>query len=56
MIPNNKHEKVIFIIGAILIIIASFMKVNNIEIANYILGSGMFLMVSVAAILYYRFR
>ena len=55
MIPNNKHAKIIFILGAILGIIASALKVSNIGIADYILGSGIFLMVSAAAILYYNF-
>ncbi|MGZ2369016.1 hypothetical protein ACXR6G_04470 [Ancylomarina sp. YFZ004] len=53
---NNKSVKALFILGAILLLIASFLKINNIEIADYILAIGMFLMVSSFMILVKKYR
>ncbi|WP_372640890.1 hypothetical protein [Ancylomarina sp.] len=56
MNSNNKAVKALFIPGAILLLIASFLKINNIEIADYILAFGMLLMASGLMILFIKYR
>lgn len=53
----NRPVKALFILGAILLIIASCLKVNDIEAANYILGIGILLMGSASTIiLFIKYR
>jgi len=56
MNSNNKPVKALFILGAILLLIASFLKISNIEIADYILAIGILLMVSSFMILLIKYR
>jgi len=53
---NNKAVKALFILGATILIIASFLKISNIEIADYILAMGMLLMASSLVILFIKYR
>ncbi len=52
----NKPEKALFILGAIILFIASFLKINNIGIADYILALGILLMASGSIILFAKYR
>ena len=53
---NNKAVIALFILGATILIIASFLKISNIEIADYILAIGMLLMVLNLMILFIKYR
>ena len=56
MNSNNKLLKILFIIGALLLIIASYLKVSNIEAADYILAIGVLLMGSASTALFIKYH